>query len=148
MQLLRCFQFLRRVNRFQASKLVKMDFERAVSSSLRESGWEEMKKEQRKTLEAIGLDLREVLLLLLQIQKLLIVQVTALEPGWLWNREKQRCFETLIKTPISSPLTYVHNFPNWKNAKQVSFDTALVFSCLINYHLTLWDVLCYYFKWE
>ena len=40
-----------------------------------------MKKEQRKTLEAIGLDLREVLLLLLQIQKLLIVQVTALEPG-------------------------------------------------------------------
>ena len=89
-----------------------MDFERAVSSSLRELGWEEMKKEQRQTLEPIGLDLREVLLLLFLIQKLLIVQVTALEPGWLWNREKQRCFETLIKTPISSPLTYVHNFPN------------------------------------
>lgn len=89
-----------------------MDFERAVSSSLRELGWEEMKKEQRQTLEPIGLDLREVLLLLFLIQKLLIVQVTALEPGWLWNREKQRCFETLIKTPISSPLAYVHNFPN------------------------------------
>ena len=72
-----------------------------------------MKKEQRQTLEAIGLDLREVLLLLFLIQKLLIVQVTALEPGWLWNREKQQCFETLIKTPISSPLTYVHNFPNF-----------------------------------
>ena len=40
-----------------------------------------MKKEQRQTLEAIGLDLREVLLLLFLIQKLLIVQVTALEPG-------------------------------------------------------------------
>ena len=40
-----------------------------------------MKKEQRQTLEAIGLDLREVLLLLFLIQKLLIVQVTAFEPG-------------------------------------------------------------------
>ena len=58
-----------------------MDFERAVSSSLRELGREEMKKEQRQTLEPIGLDLREVLLLLFLIQKLLIVQVTALEPG-------------------------------------------------------------------
>ena len=27
-------------------------------------------------------------------------------------RHQKQCFETLIKTPISSPLTYVHNFPN------------------------------------
>ena len=35
----------------------------AVSSSLRELGLEKMKMEQWKTLEAIGLDSREVLLL-------------------------------------------------------------------------------------
>ena len=35
----------------------------AVSSSLRELGLEEMKMEQRKTLEVISLDSREVLLL-------------------------------------------------------------------------------------
>lgn len=35
----------------------------AVSSSLRELGLEEMKMEQWKTLQAIGLDSREVLLL-------------------------------------------------------------------------------------
>ena len=58
-----------------------MDFEQAVSSSFRELNSEEMKKEQRQTLEAIGLDLREVLLPLLLIQKLLMEQVTALEPG-------------------------------------------------------------------
>ena len=40
-----------------------------------------MKKEQRQTLEAIGLDSRKVLSLLLLMQKLMIVQVTALEPG-------------------------------------------------------------------
>ena len=40
-----------------------------------------MKEEQRQTLEAIGLDLREVLLPLLLMQKLLMEQVTALEPG-------------------------------------------------------------------
>ena len=40
-----------------------------------------MKKEQRQTLEAIGLDLREVFLPLLLMQKLLMEQVTALEPG-------------------------------------------------------------------
>ena len=58
-----------------------MDFEQAVSSSFRELSSEEMEKEQRQTLEAIGLDLREVLLPLLLIQKLLMEQVTALEPG-------------------------------------------------------------------
>ena len=51
-----------------------MDFEQAVSSSFRELSSEEMKKEQRQTLEAIGLDLREVLLPLLLIQKLLMEQ--------------------------------------------------------------------------
>ena len=64
-----------------ASQLVEMDFEQAVSSSFRELSSEEMKKEQRQTLEAIGLDLREVLLPLLLIQKLLMKQVTAHEPG-------------------------------------------------------------------
>ena len=82
-----------------------MDFEQAVSSSFRELSSEEMKKEQRQTLEAIGLDLREVLLPLLLIQKLLMEQVTALEPGWLQNKETQQRFETLIKTPFPSPLT-------------------------------------------
>ena len=52
-----------------------------VSSTLRELGSKEMKKEQRKTLEAIGLDSREVLLLLLLMQKLMIIQVTVHEPG-------------------------------------------------------------------
>ena len=56
-----------------------MDFELAVSSSFRELSSEEMKKEQRQTLEAIDLDLREVLLPLILIQKLLMEQVTALD---------------------------------------------------------------------
>ena len=45
-----------------------------------------MNKKQRQTLEDIGLDSREVLLLLL-MQKLMIVQVTGSEPGWLQNKE-------------------------------------------------------------
>ena len=52
----------------------------AVSSTLRELSLEEMKKEQRQTPEAIGFDSREVLLPLHLTQKLMIVQVTALEP--------------------------------------------------------------------
>ena len=32
----------------------------------------------------------------------MIEQVTALKPGWLQNKEKQQCFETIIKTPIQS----------------------------------------------
>ena len=57
----------------------------AISSTLRELSSEEMKKEQRQTPEVIGLDSREVLLPLLLTQKLMIVQVTALEPEWLQN---------------------------------------------------------------
>ena len=45
-----------------------------------------MKKAQRQTVEEIGLDSREGLLLLF----LIISQVTALEPGWLQNKEKQQ----------------------------------------------------------
>ena len=77
-----------------------------VSSTLRELGLEETRKEQLKTLEAIGLDSREVLLPLLLMQKVMIEQVNALELGWLQNEEKQQCFETLIRTPIYSPQTY------------------------------------------
>ena len=72
----------------------------AVVSSLRELDLEEMEKKQREPLEVVGLDSREVLLLLLHMQRLMIVQVTALEPGWVQNKEKQLCFETPIKTPI------------------------------------------------
>lgn len=52
-----------------------------VSSTLRELGLEETRKEQLKTLEAIGLDSREVLLPLLLMQKVMIEQVNALELG-------------------------------------------------------------------
>ena len=51
-----------------------------LSSSFRELGFEEMKKERLRALEAFGLDSKEVLLLLLLMQKLMIVQVTALKP--------------------------------------------------------------------
>ena len=52
----------------------------AVSSSLRLLGLEEMKMEQWKTLEVIGLDSREVLLLSSTPDaKVMIVLVTALE---------------------------------------------------------------------
>ena len=44
-------------------------------------GLEEREKEQRQTLETIGIDSREVLLPLLLMQKLMIVQVTAPEAG-------------------------------------------------------------------
>ena len=67
----------------------------AVSSTLRELGSEEMKKEQRKTLEALGLDSREVLLLLILMQKLMIIQVTAHEPGWLQNRKNSNVLKLL-----------------------------------------------------
>ena len=40
-----------------------------------------MEKKQREPLEVVGLDFREVLVLLLLMQRLMIVQVTALEPG-------------------------------------------------------------------
>ena len=50
-------------------------------------GLEEMKREKRQTLEAIGLDSREVLLLLILMQKLMIIQVNAVEPGWLQKKD-------------------------------------------------------------
>ena len=48
---------------------------------------EEMKREKRQTLEAIGLDSREVLLLLILMQKLMIIQVNAVELGWLQKND-------------------------------------------------------------
>ena len=65
----------------------------AVSYTLRELGLEKI------TSEAIGLDSREVHLPLFLKQKLMIVQVIT-------KQRKQQCFETFIKTPIYSPLTY------------------------------------------
>ena len=56
-------------------------------------------KKGTATSEAIGLDSREVHLPLFLKQKLMIVQVIT-------KQRKQQCFETLIKTPIYSPLTY------------------------------------------
>ena len=53
-----------------------MNFERAVSSSWRELGSEESENEemgQRQTVEAIGSDFRDSLLLLLLMQQLMIV---------------------------------------------------------------------------
>ena len=77
-------------------KLVsKVSMGAAVLSTSRELSLEEMKKEQRQTLEAIGLDSREVLSLLLLMQKLMIVQVTALEPGWLQNKENSNLLQLL-----------------------------------------------------
>ena len=62
---------------------------------------------QRQTVEAIGLDFRDGLLLLLLRQQPMIVWEAALGPGCLINKEKQQCFKTLKKkkTPILSPLT-------------------------------------------
>ena len=50
-------------------------------------GLEEIKREKRQTLEAIGLDSREVLLLLILMQKLMIIQVNVVEPGWLQKKD-------------------------------------------------------------
>ena len=69
-----------------------------MSSFLRKLGSEEKENEetgQRQTVEAIDLDSRNGLLLLLLMQQLMIVWVTALELESLLNREKQQCFETL-----------------------------------------------------
>ena len=62
-----------------------------MSSSLRKLGSEEKENEetgQRQTVEAIDLDSRNGLLLLLLMQQLMIVWVTALELESLLNREK------------------------------------------------------------
>ena len=69
-----------------------------MSSFLRKLGSEEKENEetgQRQTVEAIDLDSRNGLLLLLLMQQLMIVWVTALELESLLNREKKQCFETL-----------------------------------------------------
>ena len=77
--------------------LMKINLARAVSSSFRKLGSEVNENEemgQRQTVEGISLDSRDGFLLLLLIQQLMIIEVTALEPGWLQNKEKQQCFET------------------------------------------------------
>ena len=61
---------------------------------------EEMKKVQRETVKVIGLDSRDGLSLLLLMQQLIIVQVTALEPGSLQNKEKQQCFRNIYNNGV------------------------------------------------
>ena len=61
---------------------MKINLARAVSSSFRKLGSEVNENEemgQRQTVE--GLDSRDGFLLLLLIQQLMIIEVTALEPG-------------------------------------------------------------------
>ena len=73
-----------------------MNFERAVSSSRSELGWEENENEemgQLQTVEAISSDLRDGLLLLLPVQQLMIVWETVLELSGLLNKEEQQCFK-------------------------------------------------------
>lgn len=63
---------------------MKINLARAVSSSFRKLGSEVNENEemgQRKTVEGISLDSRDGFLLLLLIQQLMIIEVTALEPG-------------------------------------------------------------------
>ena len=74
-----------------------------VSSFLRKLGSEEKENEetgQRQTVEAIDLDSRNGLLLLLLMQQLMIVWVTALELESLLNREKSSVLKLLV-----SPIT-------------------------------------------
>ena len=63
---------------------MKINLARAVSSSFRKLGSEINENEemgQRQTVEGISLDSRDGFLLLLLIQQLMIIDVTALEPG-------------------------------------------------------------------
>lgn len=63
---------------------MKINLARAVSSSFRKLGSEVNENEemgQRQTVEGISLDSRDGFLLLLLIQQLMIIEVTALEPG-------------------------------------------------------------------
>ena len=74
-----------------------------MSSFLRKLGSEEKENEetgQRQTVEAIDLDSRNGLLLLLLMQQLMIVWVTALELESLLNREKSSVLKLLV-----SPIT-------------------------------------------
>ena len=57
-----------------------MDFERAVSILSKRIGLRRNEKRNNDKLKKIGLDSREVVLLLLLMQKLMILQVTALGP--------------------------------------------------------------------
>ena len=63
---------------------MKINLARAVSSSFRKLGSEVNENEemgQRQTVEGISLDSRDGFLLLLLIQQLMIIEVTAFEPG-------------------------------------------------------------------
>ena len=63
---------------------MKINLARAVSSSFRKLGSvvnENEEMGQRQTVEGISLDSRDGFLLLLLIQQLMIIEVTALEPG-------------------------------------------------------------------
>ena len=57
-----------------------MDFERVVSILSKRIGLRRNEKRNNDKLKKIGLDSREVVLLLLLMQKLMILQVTALGP--------------------------------------------------------------------
>ena len=70
-----------------------------MSSFLRKLGSEEKENEetgQRQTVEAIDLDSRNGLLLLLLMQQLMIVWVIALELESLLNREKSSVLKLLV----------------------------------------------------
>ena len=85
-----------------------------VSSSLRELGLEEMKMEQWKTLQAIGLDSREVLLLS-STPDAKVVDCTS-DSTWIRMTSKQKqCFETLIKTLHLLAPNIRHTLDNFYN---------------------------------
>ena len=117
-------------------------------------GLEEMKREKRQTLEAIGLDSREVLLLLILMQKLMIIQVNAVEPGWLQKKDVLVSNETaMIWNSYYNTHFVVPNkrqLPNFSlifrylmKICQASFFWYCfdIFSRLTNYLLTLWCIL-------
>ena len=117
-------------------------------------GLEEMKREKRQTLEAIGLDSREVLLLLILMQKLMIIQVNAVKPGWLQKKDVLVSNETaMIWNSYYNTHFVVPNkrqLPNFSlifrylmTICQASFFWYCfdIFSCLTNYLLTLWCIL-------
>ena len=117
-------------------------------------GLEEMKREKRQTLEAIGLDSREVLLLLILMQKLMIIQVNAVKLGWLQKKDVLVSNETaMIWNSYYNTHFVVPNkrhLPNFSlifrylmKICQASFFWYCfdIFSCLTNYLLTLWCIL-------
>ena len=117
-------------------------------------GLEEMKREKRQTLEAIGLDSREVLLLLILMQKLMIIQVNAVKLGWLQKKDVLVINETaMIWNSYYNTHFVVPNkrqLPNFSlifrylmKICQASFFWYCfdIFSRLTNYLLTLWCIL-------